>query len=173
MAKLIDLVGQTFGDLTTTAYAGLSNHKRPKSQWVCLCTCGNTLLVLGESLRTGHTTSCGCRSGKWKHGHCKTVGGSNDSPTYMTWVAMKNRCNRPTHTAFERYGAKGVDVCSEWLESFETFLADMGERPNDHTIDRIDNTKGYSPSNCRWATQQQQYENKRVIRNSFGQFTKG
>lgn len=172
MVKIIDLVGQVFGELTVVSHAGVSSNKRPKHQWLCQCSCGNQHVTVGENLRNGNSKSCGCRGGKWKHGHCKTVNGLTDSPTYMTWAAMKNRCTRQSHTAFERYGAKGVSVCSEWLNSFDTFLKDMGERPSGHTLDRIDNNQGYSKDNCRWATSRQQYENKSVVRNSFGQFAK-
>ena len=83
------------------------------------------------------------------------------SATYKTWMSMKDRCYREEHEAFANYGGRGIKVCKRWLK-FENFLADMGERPQGMTLDRIDNDKGYSKSNCRWATQESQSNNKRT-----------
>lgn len=83
------------------------------------------------------------------------------TPTYVSWVAMKARCNNPNSAKFHRYGAAGVKVCREWNQSFETFLLDMGERPSlGHTLDRIDNAIGYQPGNVRWATAIEQGRNR-------------
>jgi hypothetical protein len=77
------------------------------------------------------------------------------TPTYMSWFAMKQRCQNPNHPKFADYGAVGIAVCAEW-KSFEAFYRDMGKRPEGHTIDRIDARKGYEPGNCRWATPKEQ-----------------
>lgn len=84
-----------------------------------------------------------------------------DTPTYRSWGAMRDRCSNPKCPDYERYGARGLTVCERW-QSFETFLADMGERPRGHTIDRIDGSKGYEPGNCRWATAVEQTLNSVV-----------
>lgn len=90
-----------------------------------------------------------------KHGH-------SYGKTYKSWISMKSRCLCKTDKDFENYGARGIEICDRWKNSFENFLNDMGERPEtSHSLDRIDNTKGYSPDNCRWATKKQQATNRR------------
>ncbi len=89
-----------------------------------------------------------------KHGHAKV-----NSPEYRVWSQMLSRCNNPRASNYAAYGGAGVAVCGRWL-SFVAFLADMGPRPAATTLDRIDNARGYEPSNCRWATHQQQAENR-------------
>lgn len=91
--------------------------------------------------------------------------GMHLSPEYTAWHTMKQRCNCKTHKAYPMYGGRGITVCDSWNASFEAFYADMGPRPSDcHTLDRIDNDKGYSPDNCRWATMQVQSSNRRTNR---------
>jgi hypothetical protein len=83
---------------------------------------------------------------------------------YRTWISMRRRCRDKNHKSYRHYGGRGIEVCARW-SSFESFIKDMGPRPSDkHTIDRIDNDKGYFPGNCRWATQKQQVRNRRQNR---------
>jgi hypothetical protein len=95
------------------------------------------------------------------HGH-----GSNKigrSPTYRSWDGMIQRCTNQNHAAYKNYGGRGITVCAEWLDSFEVFLADIGEKPSvDLSLDRIDNEGNYEPANCRWATAKEQRANRRV-----------
>ncbi len=81
---------------------------------------------------------------------------------YNAWSAMVRRCTKPKDAAFKNYGGRGITVCARWLDSFEAFYADMGEKPSKkHSLERIDNSKGYSPDNCKWATQAEQCRNRR------------
>jgi len=96
-----------------------------------------------------------------RHGH---KAGGKSSPTYQTWCEMKRRCQDVNRHDYERYGGRGIKICERW-QDFANFLKDMGVRPPGKTLDRVDNSKGYEPSNCRWATRKEQIQNRRVPKN--------
>lgn len=111
-------------------------------------------------MKTGNTTSCGCRK-KSVLGISTTKHGKAGTRTHRIWKAMRSRCNNPNIPRYKDYGGRGITVCKRW-DKFENFLADMGEAPDGHSIDRINNNKGYSPSNCKWSTPTEQNRNQRV-----------
>lgn len=146
--------GQKRGNWLVGQYLGQDNLN--KDRWSCTCDCGATHPVSGAHLRGGKSTSCGCARGRPRHGH--TVNRSS-TPEYETWRGMKERCQNPKSTTYPSYGGNGISICDRW-QSFENFYADMGKRPNGHTLDRIDSAGNYEPSNCRWATVVQQNRNR-------------
>jgi hypothetical protein len=102
--------------------------------------------------------------GKIIHGHAQ---GGTTSHEYSIWSTMIQRCTNPKNKRYEYYGGRGITVCERWISSFENFIEDMGYKPSSkHSIDRIDNNKGYSPDNCRWGTIQEQSRNKRMQKNN-------
>lgn len=147
-----------FGKLEVISYAGKDKHK--KTLWLCRCECGNETRSIAGHLLAGKSTKClPCIN--VTHGHTRNKEKVGVSPTYGTYVAMIARCTDPNHIGWHIYGGNGVSVCGRWLESFENFLADMGERPEDRTLDRINPFGNYEPGNCRWATGKEQAANKR------------
>lgn len=157
MPKWIDMTGQRYGRLIALEYKG-------DSRWLFKCDCGRAHEAQGKDVRTGATSSCGCLHQELRHVVTRTHGHTverNPSPTFSSYNAMKARCHNPKNLSFDRYGGRGIRICARWLESFETFLADMGERPVGMTLDRIDGDGNYEPGNCRWTTHGEQVRNQR------------
>lgn len=147
--KARDLTGQVFGRLSVLSYAGSRNRK---TLWICRCECGRERIVIGANLTRGLSRTCGrCRSLDVR------------SAEYWAWSGMRSRCLNPTHHAYRDYGGRGITVDPRW-DRFENFLADMGSRPAGTSLDRKDNSLGYSPENCRWATPLEQGNNMRSNR---------
>lgn len=159
--KKLDLVGRVFNRLTVLEEAPT---RLQKSYWHCQCVCGNKLDVIGSALTTGGTQSCGCLQ-RERTGNSQRTHGRTKTPEYYAWVNIRTRCYNKNNINYKDWGGRGIRVCDRWLESFENFYADMGKRPSaKHSIDRYPNNDGdYEPSNCRWATDFQQANNKRNI----------
>jgi len=133
--------------------------------WLVRCSCGREFKISDRSLRTGSQKCKGCsHSGKncsaFSHG--SAIRGE-ETPEYRCWKSIKVRCYNSNYKQFPDYGGRGIRVCQRWLDSFENFLADMGQKPShSYSIQRQDNDGDYSPENCYWATDKEQRRNKRT-----------
>ena len=160
--NFIDLTDKKFGRLKVLEIA--EQNKKGQHKWICRCICGNIIKIFGSDLRSFHTQSCGClkKDLTIKRNTTHKMTNSNE---FKIWQAMKTRCYNQQTTRYKDYGGRGITICNEWKNSFETFYEDMGKRPKGLSIDRIDNDKGYFKENCMWATQKQQARNMRTNRN--------
>jgi len=157
MSHALSLTGQRFGRLLVIHRAG---SRYEQSLWHCVCDCGKECDALGILLMRGSCKSCGCLRSeimaqrKITHNRSKTL-------LYGVWLAMRRRCTDPKNKSYSRYGERGIRVCDEWNNSFQSFLSDMGECPKGMSLERVNNSKGYFKENCRWATPTEQSRNTR------------
>ena len=158
------MINERFGRLIVLSVAVNSNSKNKK--YTCKCDCGNTTTVFGHKLRSGGTKSCGCYAIEFRKNLVVTADLERRQYTKNSYTAMIGRCTNPKYPSYPRYGAKGIFVCDRWrygegeLTGWLCFFTDMGPKPTGYSIDRVDNAKGYFPENCRWATKQQQIQNR-------------
>ena len=149
--KADEIIGKTFNELTVIEKIGKDERG---TLFMCQCSCGNTTLLHTRDIVSGNTRSCGCLSTKHKQ---------YGTRLYQTWADMKRRCYNEDNKSYKYYGAKGVAVCEEWKNNFESFYnwSIANNYSDDLTIDRINPFGNYEPTNCRWVTRTEQAHNKR------------
>lgn len=160
MSIFHDLTGQKFGRLNVI---GLSGRKNRKSVWLCECECGNRINTYGYNLINGHSQSCGCLriEKSYENGKRSAKHGKRQTRIYRIWQDMKARCYNSKMPNYHNYGEKGIFVCDEWKNNFQSFYewSIKNGYAENLSIDRKDNSKSYSPDNCRWATAKEQSNN--------------
>lgn len=161
------LNGEKFGRLTVQGFTKwhFTSDGQRVSMWDCLCDCGNSIEMRRSYLMTNEVPSCGCYRTEILTA-LQTTHGMTNSPTYKSWLKMKERCYSDSYKEKDYYQDRGIEVCQEWVESFEKFFEDMGERPEGTSLDRIDCNLGYFKENCRWADFTIQSYNRRMNSNN-------
>ena len=157
MRTRLDLTGQTFGYWTVIKR---TDNKGRHTMWLCKCKCGTIRPVCTDNLRGGKSVSCGCIM---KEKPCTRKHGLHDTRLYATWQNMKERCRNPKNNNYHNYGGRGITVCEEWKNSFQSFYdwAMSNGYSDNLTLDRIDVNGNYCPNNCRWSTKKFQANNTR------------
>jgi hypothetical protein len=152
-----DWAGHRFGRLVAV---NLVERRSDRNHvWRFACDCGGEKQIKIKQVRSGKTASCGCLQREALVARNKRHGRSG-TPTHRTWKDMRARCNNPSNSDYRDYGGRGIRVCDRW-DDFSAFLKDMGERPDGKTLDRVDVDGNYEPGNCRWATPNEQAQNRR------------
>lgn len=163
ISRLVDLTGKRYGRLVVTGRGEdrIQPSGKKRVYWNVKCDCGKSLSVLGDNLRGGKTTSCGCYRSE-KISLIKRTHNESNTKLYGVWLSMKRRCDNSNTTYYNRYGGSGITVCDEWVSSYESFKewALSNGYKEGLSIDRIDNDSCYCPSNCRWVTSVAQANNR-------------
>lgn len=154
-----DLTGRVFGRLTVVRLSECSTKKQ--RLWECNCECGNVTHSNHYNLLKDKATSCGCKRKDSLVSRNSTHGGAR-TLAYSSWRAAKRRCCDPKDVSYKNYGERGITMCDRWLKSFACFLADMGERGEDQSLERVNPDGNYEPANCMWIDKKDEQLNKRT-----------
>lgn len=172
MVPAKDISGQRFGRLIAIEHLRYTVNGNTSTKWRCICDCGNEVFASRYQLEHSTTKSCGClKRDNTKERNIKRgadTRGMSNTRLYYVWKGMKQRCNDETFIFYKDYGARGIKLCPEWENSYQSFREwavthgySETAKPFECTIDRINNDKGYSPDNCRWVPMSVQNKNKR------------
>jgi hypothetical protein len=158
----IDRIGERHGRLLIVGREVKLSGSKNRVFWICQCDCGSMTSVVNDWIANGGTRSCGCL-GRERAKEASKTHGMTKTKLHRAWMNMRNRCTNPNSNQWHNYGGRGITVCDRW-SSFEAFASDVGEPPSPrHSLDRIDNERGYEPGNVRWATSRQQGRNRRGL----------
>lgn len=161
MKTVENLTGRVFKRLTVLHRV---ENRNGEVRWECQCSCGNTHVVRTSSLKNGDTKSCGCLNSESARAR-RTTHGKTNSPEYQSWRGMKERCDNSKNSHYELYGMRGISYSKDWA-TFENFFNDMGNRPSDTQLDRIDVNLNYCKENCKWSSLSEQAFNIRLKSNN-------
>ena len=162
--KFNDLSGQKFNHLLVIKRSQSINPNCKLTYYECLCDCGNICIIYGCNLTKSKSKTCGIKGCEYYFELCgnRLTHGKSKSDEHSIYSKMISRCYNQKNSDYPSYGGRGISVCDSWRLSFMNFFNDMGIRPSkSHSIDRIDNQKGYSLDNCRWALPKDQARNRR------------
>lgn len=163
MGKIKCLKGQRFGRLVVLEQDGRDKNRNIK--WKCRCDCGNIKTVLSGHLVSGRTKSCGCYMNEARIIN-NTTHGMSKTPLYNAWRGMLSRCLLKTSMSYKNYGGRGITVCDEWKDDFQSFYDYVSQLPHfgekGYSLDRINNNGNYEPGNVKWSTRKEQANNRRT-----------